>query len=172
MWCCFVSFKNIHKLSCAINLSSPQPPIPTLFWRPIHVALCGSISFLLTTAWCFVICSYYFLGGGYPDCHHQLPPLCFHHQQDDGHCVLLCEIFSRVCVPTVPVPGHRLRVFFTLVSPTNLLSKRTGPVFPFISLLVSPHPCHHLVLSDFLFFASLLYVKWYLIFLLFFSYHL
>lgn len=102
----------------------------------------------------------------------QIVTIGFHHQQDDGHCMLLCEIFSRVCVPTVPVPGHRLRVFFTLVSPTNLLSKRTGPVFPFISLLVSPHPCHQLVLSDFLFFASLLYVKLYLIFLLCFSYHL
>lgn len=141
--------------------------MPALFWRPICVALSGSISFLLTTSQWLPSSTLLFPWWWVP----RLPPvLCFCLQQDGGHSVLLHEIFfSWVCVPTLPVLGHRLCAFFTSISSIKLLSKTGGP---FISLPISPHPYQHLVLSDFLIFANLLYVKWYLIFLLCFSYYL
>lgn len=98
--------------------------------------------------------------------------LCSYHQQDVDILCFCGRFFSRVCVPTVSVLGRRLCAFFTSISPTKLLSKRAGPVFTFISPSISPHPCQHLILSDFLIFANLLYVKWYLAFLLCFSYYL
>lgn len=96
----------------------------------------------------------------------RLPPLlCYHHQQGDGH---VREFLQDGYTHKEAVLGHRLYAFFVSLSPTKLLSKIAVPVFTVISLPLSPNLCQHLALSDFLIFAYLFDVKWYLVFLLYY----
>lgn len=145
----------------------PLPPSQLCFGvLPTNVVLSGSILFLLTTARNLVICSYHI----YPSVPllMDIQALCCHHQQGGGGCVLLCESFCRGCVPRVAELATLYAFFLPICLPNALSNSCTTPV----SFPVSPHLCQHLVLSEFFIFANLLNVKWYLIFLLCFSYYL
>ena len=108
------------------------------------VALSSSVSFRLTTARGFVICSHrHLLFSSLVNGRPEPLALCYLHQGGDRHSVR--DFLQGVCTDAVAVLGPGLQEVFISVSPTKLPSKITVLVCTFISFLVSLHPCQHLV---------------------------
>ena len=108
------------------------------------VALSRSVSFRLTTAHGFVLCSHrHSLFSSLVNGHPEPLALCDVHQGGDRHAVR--EFLQGVCTHTVAVLGPGLQEVFISISPTKPPSKITVLVFTFISFLVSLYPCQHLV---------------------------
>lgn len=142
----------------------PSISVPTLFWTSLYLC-CLFHSFLpLQEILSFVVTTVYPSIPLLMD----IQALCNCHQQGGG-CVCFCV---RVSAGVVYPEWQSWALFYAFFLPVSLPSALSNSCTTSVSFPIFPHLCQHLVLSESSIFANLLDIKWYLIFLLCFSYYL